>query len=130
MLGRGAHEVQQSRPIDRAAAREMAGARVEQAQFVGGNDDKAGFIESPPPGAAKHLKDLIRLEQLLDFITPIGFGGEGNAAQRKVDSRGQTHRGHDDTQLAGLGQWFDDSGPRAVAQPAVMISNPRFQQSG
>ena len=35
MLGGGGHEAEQGAPIHRAAAREMAGVGVEQAQFVG-----------------------------------------------------------------------------------------------
>ena len=42
----------------------------------------------------------------------------------------RSHRGHNDAQLAGLGQGFDDARARRVAQAAVMIGDAAFQHFG
>ena len=124
LLGGDGHQAEKGGPIHRAAAREVARVGVEQAQFVGRDQHVAGFVQAATAGAAEHLQQLIGFEQLLGLVAAIGFGGEGDAAQGEVDAGGQAHRGHDDAQLAGLGERFDDSGAGAVAQAAVMVGDP------
>src|SRR5581483_3716188 len=51
MLSGGGHETEQRAPIDRPAAGEVAGMRVEQADFVRADEDETGFIEPAAPGA-------------------------------------------------------------------------------
>ena len=130
MLRRDGHDAQQRAPIDRAAARQVAGPGVEQAQFVGGDQHEAGFIEAAASGAAEHLKDFIGLKRLFLLIAAIGSAGEGDAAKREIDAGGQAHRRHHDAKLAGFGQRFDDARARAVAQAAVMIGNAAFEKLG
>ena len=129
-LGGGVHEGEQGAPIHRAAAGEMAGAGVEEAEFVGGDEDEAGFVEAAAAGAAEHLEDFVGLERLFDVVAAIGSGGEGDAAQGKIDAGGEAHGGDDDAKLAGLGERFDDAGARAVAQAAVMIGDAALEQFG
>ena len=59
---------------------------VEQAQFVGRNEHKAGFVESTAACATEHLQQFVRFEELFRFVAAIGFAGERDAAQRKVDA--------------------------------------------
>ena len=75
-------------------------------------EDEAGFVQTPAAGAAEHLQDFVGAQQLFAVVAAVGFGGQGDAAQGEIDARGQAHRGHDDAQLAGLGQRFDRR-PRA-----------------
>ena len=85
------------------------------------DEHEAGFVQPAAAGAAKHLQDLVRLEQLLRLVAPIGFARQRDAAQREIDAGRQAHRGDDHAELARLGQRFDDARARAVAQAAVMI---------
>src|SRR4029077_4150690 len=80
LIGRG-HDSKQSTPIHCAAARKVSGVSIEQPEFVRGNQRKSSLIEPTAPGASKHLKDLLRLEQLFRFIPAIGFSRQGDAPQ-------------------------------------------------
>ena len=64
------------------------------------------------------------------LIAPIRLAGQRDAAQREVDARRQSHRGHDHTQLARFGQGLDDPGPRTIAESAVMIADPALEHLG
>ena len=129
VLVRDGHEVQQGAPVHRATAGEVAWPRVEQAQFVGGDQDEPGFIQAASPRASEHLEDLIGTKRLLDGIAAVRFAGESNAAQGKIDAGCKTHGGHDDAKLACFRERFDDTGPCGVAEPAVMIRNPVLEQT-
>src|SRR5581483_3169231 len=130
MLSGGGHETEQRAPIDRPAAGEVAGMRVEQADFVRADEDETGFIEPAAPGAAEHLKDFVGAQRLFQLITAVRSGGESHATQRKIDAGGEAHRGDDNAQLAGLGKRFDDASARAVAEAAVMIRDAALEQFG
>ena len=108
----------------------MAWSGIEQAELIGGDEDETGFVQTTAAGASEHLEDFIGAERLFGDVAPVGFGGEGDAAQGEIDAGGQSHRGHDDAQLAGLGERFDDAGARAVTQTAVMISDAALEQFG
>ena len=130
MLGGGGHDAKQGGPIHRAVAREVTRVGIQQAQFVGRDQHVAGFVQAPAAGAAEHLQQLVGFEQLLRLVAAIGLAGEGDAAQGEVDAGGQAHGGDDDPELAGLGERFDDAGPGAVAQSAVMIGDAALEQLG
>ena len=65
MLGGDGHQAEQGGPIHGAAAREVAGVRIQQAQFVGGDEHKAGFVQSTSAGAPEHLQEFIGLEAVV-----------------------------------------------------------------
>src|SRR5436190_1075065 len=99
----------------------MARARIEQPQLISGNHDVPCFIQPPPASPAEHLKNLVWLEQLLGLVAAVRFGSQGDTAQRKVNSGSQAHSGDDHPELPRLGERFDDSGPCAIAQTAMVI---------
>ena len=128
--GGGVHQGEQGAPIHGAAAGKMAGAGVEETKFVGGDEDKAGFVEATATGAAEHLEDFIGAKRLFDVVAAIRGGGEGDAAEGEIDAGGEAHSGNDDAKLAGFGERFDDAGARAVAQTAVMVGDAAFEEFG
>ena len=130
LLGRGNHQPKQGRPVHRAAAREVERERIQKAQFIGGDQDEARLIEATPAGAAKHLQQFIRLDEVRRFVAAVRLGSQRDAAQGKIDARGQAHGGDHHSQLSGLGQGLDDAGPRPVAQAAVVIGDAALEQLG
>jgi len=93
----------------------MTRARIEQPDLIGRDQDETCFIQPAPSGPAEHLQNLIGAKQLLLVIAPVRFPGEGDAAQREIDARGQSHGRHNHAQLAGFSQRLDHAGPRRVA---------------
>jgi len=130
MLRGGGHQSEQCTPINGSASRQVRRMRVEQAQFVGGDEHEPGFVQPPAAGAAEHLHDFVGLQQLFGFLTPVRFSGEGDAAEGKIDTGGQAHGGDDHPELARLGQRFDHSGAGAVAQTAVVKGDAAFEEFG
>ena len=127
LCGRG-HQVEQRAPVHRAATRKMTRAGIEQAQFIGGNQNETGLIQAAPASSAEHLQNLVRLERLLDLVAAIGFTRQGHAAQGEIDSGRQTHRGDNHAELPGLGERLDHARAGAVAQSAVMIGDAASEQ--
>ena len=127
LLRRAVHQAQQRRPVDHAVAREKTGMAVADANFISRNQTVTNLVDAAPPGAPEHLVNLIRPDRHLQMVATIRVGGQNHAAQRKVNAGGQAHRGHDDSQLASLGQGLNHSRTRAVAQSAVVKRDSRLQ---
>jgi hypothetical protein len=108
----------------------LTGVTVAHADFVGGDEGEAGFVDAAAPGAAEHLQDFIRAQGLFDEVPSIRIAGECDAAEGEVDACGEAHGGYDDSELAGFGERFDDSGACGVAQAAVMIGDAGFEHFG
>ena len=66
LLGRGNHQPKQGRPVHRAAAREVARVRIQQAQFIGGDQDEARLIEATPAGAPAEFAVQLKREFVAD----------------------------------------------------------------
>jgi hypothetical protein len=130
LIGGGGHQGEKGVPIHQPAPGEMAGAGVQQAELVGGDEDEPRLVQAAASGAAEHLQNFIAAQELVLVVALVGFGGEGDAAEGEIDARRQPHGGDDDAQLAGLGQGFNDARAGGVAQAAVMISDAAFQHFG
>ena len=100
---------------------------VTDADLVSRDQAVADLVDAAPAGAPKHLVNFIRPDRHFQVIPSVGIGGQGDAAEGKINAGGQAHRGHDNPKLAGLGQRLDHAGPSAVAQSAVVIRHPRLQ---
>jgi len=130
LLGCRAHDAQERAPIHHPVARQMSGVGVEQTDFVRCHQHETCLVDAPSPGASEHLEDFVGLERVFEFIAPVRFAGEGDAAKGEIDARGQAHGGYDRAKLSRLGQGLDHSGARPVAEAAVVEGDAGLEQAG
>ncbi|MFM1943762.1 MAG: hypothetical protein RI897_2744 [Verrucomicrobiota bacterium] len=128
--GGGGHDTEEGAPVDEVGSGEVAGVGIPHTQFVAGDEDVAGFVDTASAGAAEHLEDFVGLEEVFDLVTAVGFAGEADATEGEVDAGGEAHGGDDDAELSGFGEGFDDTGAGAVAEAAMVAGDAGFEELG
>src|SRR5258706_13177392 len=105
----------------------MSSVGFTQANLVGTDEHESNFVNTAPSGSPEHLQNFIRPERVFDVVAPIGFAGDGHAAQREVNPGRKAHGGDDHSKLASLGQRFNNASAGGIAQSAVVIGNPALE---
>ena len=100
---------------------------IAHPQLIGTDQHVTHLVEPAASGASKHLQDLVTPQRDLTALPLVLRGRDGHRAQAEVDAGGQPHRGHDDSELARLGEGLNDSGADRVAQTTVVIGHSGFE---
>ena len=124
-----AHDRQERRPVERLAPLKLQGLGFAEAWAVAGPEGEAAVVEASATRAAEHLQEFVRADLPFGVIGRITSVGHQHRAEREVDARGQSGRGHDHAQLARLGPRFDEFGPLFESEPAVVEPDPLAEES-
>ena len=100
---------------------------IAHPQLIGTDEHVTHLVEPAASGASEHLQDLVTPQRNLASVPLVLRGRDGHRSQAKVNTGGQPHRGHDDSELACLGEGLNDSGAHRVAQTTVVIGHSGFE---
>src|SRR5436305_11315003 len=126
--GSCSHHADQARPINLGGSFQLPGSSVAEARRIRCEQNETGVIKSAATSPAKHLQQLIRLDPVFEVARKISGVGYQNRAHGKIDPSRESHRRHDDIELACFGQGFDEPCAHGITQSAVMISDPLPQK--
>jgi hypothetical protein len=123
------HHAEEGRPVQPAAALELQGTGLPEPRGVACPEGVATFIQAAPAGPAEHLQQLVGPHLALRMVGGVTAVRHEHRAEREIDARGQTGRGDDHVEPAGLRPGFDQVAPLFVGQAAVVQAHALAQQA-